>query len=66
MALSVAALSGCSASFTDGGNMMRPPRPTGDKAEIQNIIEEKSRLRLYICISTIWRLSLSSNHAGFR
>ncbi|WP_337665565.1 VCBS repeat-containing protein, partial [Pseudoruminococcus massiliensis] len=42
MALSVAALSGCSASFTDGGNMMRPPRPTGDKAEIQNIIEEKA------------------------
>ena len=42
MALSVAVLSGCSASFTDGGNMMRPPRPTGDKAEIQNIIEEKA------------------------
>lgn len=42
MVLSVAALSGCSASFTDGGNMMRPPRPTGDKAEIQNIIESKA------------------------
>ncbi len=42
MALSVTVLSGCSANFTDGGNMMRPPRPTGDKAEIQNIIEEKA------------------------
>lgn len=42
MVLSIAVLSGCSANFTDGGNMMRPPRPTGDKAEIQNIIEEKA------------------------
>lgn len=42
MALLVFALSGCSASFTDGGNMMRPPRPTGDKAEIQSIIETKA------------------------
>ncbi len=42
LALSVLTLSGCSASFTDGGSMMRPPRPTGDKAEIQNIIESKA------------------------
>lgn len=42
IALLVFALSGCSASFTDGGSMMRPPRPTGDKAEIQNIIESKA------------------------
>lgn len=44
LALSITALSGCSASFTDGGSMMRPPRPTGDKAEIQNIIESKAGL----------------------
>lgn len=39
---SMISFSGCSASFIDGGNMMRPPRPTGDKADIQNIIETKA------------------------
>ncbi len=35
-------LSACSANFTGGTNMMRPPRPTGDKAAIQNLIESKA------------------------
>ena len=35
------ALSGCSAVL-DGNTMLRPPRATGDKAEIQNIISQQA------------------------
>ena len=42
LVISVFCVSGCSANFVNGGNMMRPPRPTGDKADIQNIIETKA------------------------
>lgn len=34
--------SGCSGGYLDGGTMLRPPRPTGEKAEIQSIIESKA------------------------
>lgn len=41
--LSILILTGCSAlSGFDNPNLMRPPRATGDKAQIQEIIEEKA------------------------
>lgn len=35
-------LSGCTSTGFDNSNLLRPPRSTGDKAQIQEIIEEKA------------------------
>lgn len=35
-------LSGCASSSFDNSELLRPPRTTGDKAQIQEIIEEKA------------------------
>ena len=35
-------LAGCASSGFDNSNLLRPPRTTGDKAKIQEIIEERA------------------------
>lgn len=42
MAMTTLLLSGCASSGFDNTNLLRPPRTTGDKAQIQEIIEEKA------------------------
>lgn len=42
LAGTVLILSGCTSSGFDNTNLLRPPRTTGDKAQIQEIIEEKA------------------------
>lgn len=40
--LAASMLTGCASSGFDNSNLLRPPRTTGDKAQIQEIIEEKA------------------------
>lgn len=40
--LALSMLTGCASSGFDNSNLLRPPRTTGDKAQIQEIIEEKA------------------------
>lgn len=42
LSASMLLLSGCASSGFDNTNLLRPPRTTGDKAQIQEIIEEKA------------------------